>query len=76
MSEPIRALLFGLVFGANIGLVLSNLRLRKKFLEGVRLFDKINAEWEELLRKENKIFQGLKEIENDNRNNDNSSSSC
>lgn len=76
MIEPIRGLLFGLVFGANLGLLLSNLSLRNKLLERIRLLDEVNAELSEILQQEKKIFQRLKEIKNDNRNNDNSSSSC
>lgn len=76
MSESIRALLFGLVFGANIGLILSNLSLRKKLRERISLFDRFNAELQEVLLKENEFLKRIKEKYNDNRNNDNSSSSC
>ena len=76
MYGIVRLIILWVSVGLNITAMIVNLKARKRYTEAIKTFDTLNEGMEELLKEEEKLIEMLKEKYNDNRNNDNSSSSC
>lgn len=60
----------------NITAMILQMKARKRYMELSDEYGELAEQLKLMLEQETRMFLKLKEIENDNRNNDNSSSSC